>query len=88
MNFLVNPIFTVHMALWGSCKDSHFTNETETLRNEVTPSRSPTLEATEPEFSVYLSESNTKALVSEMSVFQMVFWKWGFSLPAGVVQKS
>lgn len=37
----------------------------------MTPSRSPTSEATEPEFSVYLSESNTKALVSEMSVFQM-----------------
>lgn len=37
----------------------------------MTPPRSPTSEAAELEFSVGLSESNSKALIDEMSIFQM-----------------
>lgn len=43
----------------------------QTRRNEVTHSRSPTSEATEPEFEVGLSESSTEVLFSEMSIFEM-----------------
>ena len=43
----------------------------------MTPSRSPTSEAKEPEFLVDLSESSTKALVSEMSTFLFFFFSSG-----------